>query len=511
MFQELNGKPQPLQLTFRNPPDNFFFMTWNWPLIRRVSMWVFLSGLVAMVALVVTMITSLPKKCNPSTQWYQGKLFYEIFPASFYSGKHQMEGDFKGISLKADYIMKLGVKSVRLNSIFNTSHYPRDYEDISSLVDIAPVLGNIQDFNIMVKLLKAKNISVILDLPVHPFVKKLTNKKAREHKNSTTVTPAIEFLRTEREQKVDLIEDAILYWIANGVDGFYIKGLENLANDPNLAQSLRRWKRIIERDRIIIVSKTFINSCPDNILDTVLKNVDLVDIKLDLSGGATSVTKQITTIQNSSLFSRPGMPWVHWSVGDVKSPRLADILHYGNATLGATLLQLMLPGTPSIFYGDEIGLHQIIDTELERQDIKHLYQLSMMPWPNYKPRILPWIYGGSSNGRFGQADIITKMVNIRSESPSIYMNSVYKEGLNKATAEVKYAENDLLVIQRWYPRRKAFVVACNMGKKHLTTDLSSLLYSGEVVVGPRVDSSFGTISFKDLSLWPGESVVIVLN
>lgn len=473
-------------------------------------MWMFLSGLVAMVAAVVMMIHSLPKKCNPPTQWYQGHLLYEIFPASFYSGKQQMEGDLKGISLKADYIVKLGAKGVRLNSIFSTSHYPRDYENVTTLTEIAPVLGSLQDFNIMVKLLNAKNISVILDLPIYPYVKRLSNKKSRDHKNSSSSIPTSEFLRIARSEEMDIIEDAILHWISNGVEGFYLKGLEHLVDDSNLAKSLQRWKSILGRDRIIIVSESFINACPKDMLDTVLKNVDLVDVKLDLLGGATSVKKQLASIQNGTLFSRPGMPWVQWSLGDVKSRRLANILHYGNATLGATLLQLMLPGTPSIFYGDEVGLHEIIDKENEKQDIRHLHQLSMMPWPNYKPRILPWIYGGESHVSFDQTEIITKMVNIRSVSPSIYMNSVYKEGVNKATAEVKYAENDLLVIQRWYPRRQAFVVAANMGSRHLSTDLSTLLYSGDVVVGPRVDSTAGSISFKDVSLWPGESVVIVL-
>lgn len=464
-----------------------------------------------MVATVVMMIYSLPKKCNPSTQWYQGHLLYEIFPASFYSGKQQMEGDFKGISLKVDYITKLGVKGVRLNSIFNTKHYPRDFEDVSSLTDIAPVLGSLQDFNIMVKLLKAKNISVILDLPVYPYVKKLSNKKIIESKNSSSSVITSEFLRTERELQLDVIEEAILHWTTNGVEGFYLKGLEYLVDDPNLSKSLQRWKSILGRDRILIVSLNFVNSCPIDKIETVLKNIDLVDVKLDLLEGAMSVKKQLASIQNGTLFAKPGMPWVQWSLGNVKSRRIANILHYGNATLGATLLQLMLPGTPSIFYGDEVGLHDIIDTDNERQDIKHLHQLNMMPWPNYKPRILPWIYGGDIHAKFDQAEAITKMVNLRSDSPSIYMNSVYKEGVNKATAEVKYAENDLLVIQRWYPRRKAFVVAANMGSRHLSADLSTLLYSGDVIVGPRVDSKPGTISFKDLSLWPGESVVIVLN
>ncbi|KAG5866079.1 hypothetical protein JTB14_006282 [Gonioctena quinquepunctata] len=508
--EDTNEKNEPLQLTFRNPPDNYFFMTWNWPVIRKISLWIFMSALVAMLALVVAMIYNLPKKCNPTTFWYQGNLLYEIFPASFYSGGQNMEGDFRGISLKADYIKELGARGVRLNSIFDSPNYPYDFENITSLIEIAPPLGTLKDFNSMAKHLNSKNISVILDLPVYPFVKKLVRKRVQ--KNETVSGPTVEFLRTERDEDLDIIEDAILFWISNGVNGFYFKGLEHLKDDPNLADSLRRWKRILGENRAIIVSEMFLNSAPPSVMSIILNNVDLVDVKLSLGNGVAEVSKKIGSLQNGTLFSKPGMPWIHWSLGNAHSKRLANTLSYGNATLGATLLQLMLPGTPSIFYGDEIGLQQIADAQGERQDIKHLHQLTMMPWQNQKMKVLPWIHGdGPVSASFEQKDLISKLVELRTQSPSIYMNSVYKEGSNKANAEVKYAKNQFLVIQRWYPRRNAYVVASNLGTKKLSTDLSTLLYTGEVVIGPRVDSLSGTISFKDISLWPGESVVVALN
>ncbi|CAH1154334.1 unnamed protein product [Phaedon cochleariae] len=506
-----NEKDQPLQLTFRNPPDNYFFMSWNWPLIRRISMWMFLSGLVAMVALVAAMIATLPKTCNPPTFWYQGNLLYEIFPASFYSRDQNMEGDFKGIAFKADYIKKLGARGVRLNSIFESNNYPHDFENVTSLTEIAKPLGSLRDFGGMVKRLNFMNISVILDLPIYPFVKKLAKRK-ESNKSESSSGPTVEFLRKARDDQLDAIEDAILFWTSNGVEGFYLKGLEYLSNDPNLANSLRRWKKILGENRAIIVSEHFINAVPQNLKQIVYNNVDLVDVKLHLESGATEVSKVINSLQNSTLFTTPGMPWVHWSLGNANSDRLANVLPYGNGTLGATLLQLMLPGTPSVFYGDELGIQQISDHQGEKQDIKHLHQLTMMPWPNQKMKMLPWIHGDDEVvGRYEQMEVISKMVALREQSPSIYMNSVYKQGGTKANAEVKYAQKQFLVVQRWYPRRKQYVVACNLGTKRLTTDLSTILYSGDVVVGPRPDSKYGAISFKDISLWPGESVVVVLK
>lgn len=41
------------------------FVYWNWKLIRQCSFFVFVSCVIAMVAVVVTMIYTLPKTCNP--------------------------------------------------------------------------------------------------------------------------------------------------------------------------------------------------------------------------------------------------------------------------------------------------------------------------------------------------------------------------------------------------------------------------------------------------------------
>lgn len=452
-----------------------------------------------MVALVVAMIYTLPKTCNPQTEWYQGNVFYEIFPASFYAD-NEMMGNLRGISKKADYFAKLGVKGVRLNPIFPTPDYPHDFENTTNLVGIQPNLGTLKDIKILVKTLKSKNISLILDLPVHPLVKRLSQRKAADTKNETNL-----------ESPKDIIGEAILHWVSYGVEGFYLKHLEYLVDDPNFVSSLRTWKKILGPDRIIIVSDAVINRAPKSILNIILNNVDLVDIKLDLMSGASAVTRQIGSLQNGTLFTKPGMPWIHWSLGNVNSRRLANILPYGNATLGATLLQLMLPGTPSIFYGDEIGLHEILDPDHEKQDIKHLHQLSMMPWQGQTLHMLNWIHSELVTPHYEQVKAVSKMVEIRETSPSIYMNSVYKEGVNKANAEVKYVDQEFLVVQRWYPRRKAYVVACNLGNVTLSADLSMLLYSGKIVVGPRADSVPGSISFKYVSLWPGESVVIELT
>lgn len=443
-----------------------------------------------MVALVIAMIAALPRKCNPPTQWYQGGVIYEIFPASFSDSNGDMIGDFIGITQRLDYLESLGIRAVRLNSIFATPNYPEDYRNFSSFKTIAKPLGTLEEFTLMSKNLHVRNISIVLDLHLDPV------------------------LRNNHQDSLNVVDEAIAYWLDYGVDGFYLKDVHHYVEREDFVQSLRNWKRLVGPDKAIMVNSKTLDAIPKKYLYVLLNNVDLIDIQLQIEAGAESVTHQIESALNGTLFSKSSMPWILWSLSDEDSVRLTNRLPMGNATLGATLLQLMLPGTPSVFYGDEIGLQQVYDPEGEREDLRHLHQFVVMEWEDRKfskSNVLPWMHGETTKKSFEQKKLVAKMINLRNDSPAVYINSVVKDGDSKASAQVKYAQRDLLVIQRWYPRRKSYVVVSNLGTTLISSDLSKLLYSGQVVVGPRPDSVSESILFDDVSLWPGESVVIALD
>lgn len=488
-------------------------------------MWTFMSVLVASFALVIATVVTLPRTCNPPVQWYQGSLMYEIFPASFQDTNNDGIGDLKGIAIKADYIKSLGVKAVRLNSIFPAEHYPEDFNNVTSLVQIHKTLGNIHDFSLLVYALHSRNISLVLDLPLYPVVRELKLSKLYLHNKNKTESLA-EYMKENEfinkaefldESDADPISEAIDYWIKQGVDGFYLKGLEHFVNSEHFGEAVRTWKLMVGPERALIINYNVLELTPDNAIDILLNRIDLVDVKLDLEASTTSIRNQIENILNGTLFSKAGVPWVHWSIGDVDTSRLASRLSHGNATLGATLLQLMLPGTQSLFYGDEVGLMDVSDPENEKEDVKHIHQLAVMAWgPHERPftsrDVLPWMHGRPTPSAFSQRKLLAQMVDLRDKSPAIYINTVLKDGIIKANAEVKYSTEGLIVIQRWYPRRNSFVIVTNLGKEKYSADLSKMYYGGRVVVGPRADiKSKENISFKDISLWPGESVVIELD
>lgn len=485
-----------------------------------------MSVLVTALALVVATVVTLPRVCNPPVEWYQGSLMYEIFPASFQDTNSDGIGDLKGIAQRADYIKSLGVRAVRLNSIFPAEHYPEDFNNVTSLLKIHKSLGTLNDFQLMVNALHSRNISVVLDLPLYPVVRELKLSKLYLYTKNKTESLA-EYMNHKEdyvnkavfldESDSEPISEAIDFWIRQDVDGFYLKGLEHFVGSEHFGDAVRNWKLMIGPERALIINYNVLDIAPENTIDILLNRIDLVDVKLDLEADTNSIRNQIESIQNGSLFSKAGVPWVHWSIGDVDTRRLASRLSHGNATLGAALLQLMLPGTQSLFYGDEVGLQDVSDPHNEREDLKHIHQLAVMSWgPNERQftsrDVLPWMHGLPTPSAFSQISLVAQMVELRDKSPAIYINTVTKDGVVKANAEVKYSEQGIMVIQRWYPRRNSFVVVTNLGREKFSADLSKMYYGGKVVVGPRADSkSHENISFKDISLWPGESVVIELD
>lgn len=129
-------------------------------------LWVVISGLVACLGAIIAMVATIPKSCNPDVPWYQGKVFYEIFPASFKDSNKDATGDLKGIIKQLDYLKALRVSAIRMNFIFQAHNYPDQYYNTTSLKDIDASIGVLDDFDKLVSAVHDSNMSVILDLPV---------------------------------------------------------------------------------------------------------------------------------------------------------------------------------------------------------------------------------------------------------------------------------------------------------------------------------------------------------
>ncbi|XP_046141397.1 neutral and basic amino acid transport protein rBAT-like isoform X2 [Osmia bicornis bicornis] len=572
---ENGGKPPlvGIQLVVPKPSKDYRFMKWNWPLIRKTCFWSLMSVLAGCTALVIGVIATMPRKCDPTVQWWQGSVFYEIFPASFQDSSKGGDGigDIRGIAMRLDYLKELGIRGIRLNSIFPAAHYPEYYSNIDNLTDLNEHLGTLDDFATLVRQVHRRNMSLLLDLPLYPFVKTLveddasvgkinkTEKAVRFERERRDVTdnddrddddPVLqEIIPTTPSMSVQAIREAlssipppldqsqqealfsnplkavtensvtiaIRTWLQRGVDGFYLKGLEHYVDEDSFASNLKHWKSILGSERILICHVDALNAAKSVAArNSILTRIDLLDVTLRVANGTKQIKRQVEDITRGVLFEKAGYPWVHWSIGGVDSARIASTISVKNATMAATLLGMMLPGTPSIFYGDEIG---IVDCECEdHKDLSHVHNLAPMYWEKNDGSdnkfasigVTAWLPEATKPLETSLMGTIAEMADLRSQTTPIYVKAVLKQNQVLANCDIRYADDEMIVIERWYPRRNSYVFVANLGNETQTKDLSFLYYGGHVVVGPTYRLN-RDVYFKELIIPPGEAFVIKLD
>lgn len=419
------------------------------------------------------------------------------------------------------YLQALGIGAVRLNSIFPSKNYPDHFQNVTTLMEVDDVLGGTKELRILADLLHARNMSLVLDLPIYPLLKQLNERVSDDIDDQTNTSSSITTSKTSDELNLsaltkinnepaeDIVSDAIRLWLSHGVDGFYIKGLENFADDPYLVENLRLWKSFLDNDQILIVTSQLIDKVDVNVATDILHIIDLVDVYVDVTKGAQNVARQIKTVIEGPL--KPGNgPYIQWSLGGVSERRISNEFTT-NISLAATLMELMLPGSPSIFYGDEIALQESHDPLGEHADTKHLHHLSAMAWntvPQFTSRdALPWIPKGAA-AEFHHMDYISDLIELREKSPSIYQNFIRKLDRNDPNTSVKYSRNDILILERSYPRRNTFVAISNFSQKKVALDLSAMFYSGEIMIGLAKGER---VLFSEFEIGPIETIIVRLD
>lgn len=387
-------------------------------------------------------------------------------------------------------------------------------------MNISKELGTMEDMKYLVAELHSKNISLILDLPLYPLYTRLEPSTAPVMNNATRVINnnnnnandmgSEEYRRVERSI-IDNngITNVMRFWLAHGIDGFYLKGLENFADDEYLMENMREWKYVLGKDRIMIVNESLIESVSEDVADEILQCIDLVDIFLDITNGTQSIEHRVIKILNGKLKPSENGPWIHWSLNGIEKRRMATAINQ-NASLAGLLMELMLPGTSNIFYGDELSMGNVHDPLNEHAETKHLHHLPTMSFTDKftNSQVLPWL-PKSYLFSYEHFDYVMDACALRKITPALYMNSVNKDG-NAAhgNTHIRANKDDLLIIERTYPRRNTIVSITNFGSENLSLDISAFYYSGELVLGPAKKSK---VFFNNFKIGALETIIVKLD
>ena len=94
---------------------------------------------------------------------FAGKVVYQIYPKSFYDSNGDGIGDLAGVTVRLDYLARLGVDYLWLTPFFVSPQRDNGY-DIADYRSIDPVFGTMDDFEELVAAARARGIGIMLDM-----------------------------------------------------------------------------------------------------------------------------------------------------------------------------------------------------------------------------------------------------------------------------------------------------------------------------------------------------------
>ncbi|CAF3638772.1 unnamed protein product [Rotaria sp. Silwood1] len=207
-----------------------------------------------------------------NNDWWHNSVVYQIYPRSFFDSNGDGIGDINGITMKLDYIKKLGVDIIWLSSICDSPNYDNGY-DVRDYYKIMSEFGTMNDFDIMLKEMKKRQLKLIIDLSMnhtsdeHPWFIESKKSKDNPYRNFYHWAPGHDgkapnqwgacfggpawtydiitgeyYLHTFTTKQPDLNWDNSMvrnemykimhWWLAKGVDGFRLNVINFLSKTP---------------------------------------------------------------------------------------------------------------------------------------------------------------------------------------------------------------------------------------------------------------------------------------
>lgn len=346
--------------------------------------------------------------------WAKTAVFYEIFVRNFYDSDGNGIGDFKGIEEKIPYLKELGVDAVWLMPMMEATKY-HGY-DVVDYRSVEQDYGTMEDFESLVKACHDNDIRIIIDFVVnHTSIENAWFQDAIYNDNSPyrdyyfiydskkEVPKGMGNMKKHAEtgkyfyanydfimpdlnysnQKVrDEIKDIAGFWLDKGIDGFRLDGSKEIDVDANITHSW--WKEfsnyVAEKNpAAFVVGENWIDgygtlapyysdmiSSFDFPLCYAIEKVALgnvTDILTPLLKGRTKFEKAANAQDSASSMMIDSTMIGNHDINRIYR-RMKE--NKGRTKLAAAL-QFTLPGTPFIYYGEELGQNSSSSDQSKRE------------------------------------------------------------------------------------------------------------------------------------------------
>ena len=350
---------------------------------------------------------TLPVMADPINDNY--RTFYQIFVGSFSDSNSDGIGDLRGIINRMDYLndgninsgKSLGVQGIWLSPIFSSPSYHK--YDAKDYYQVDWRFGTEETLKELIELCHERNVKIILDLAINHSSSQhewfLQFKEAR--KNGDTENPYYDYYScvTEAEkvggvtyQKIAGVDcwfecnfssempelnydnpevynamlDVAKYYLDLGVDGFRFDAIKYIYYGDT-ARSVEFWERYMADLRAYAPEIYCVGECWSgeseilayygamNCFNFAMSQAEGVAASAAKGFSIAKFTNYVEAYQNKILEANPeGMAMSFLSNHDMDRIGGAFILE-SNMRMAANLY-LLSPGSPVIYYGEEIGM-----------------------------------------------------------------------------------------------------------------------------------------------------------
>ncbi|VDK51744.1 unnamed protein product [Anisakis simplex] len=414
---------------YKNDP---FWRTLRW--ILFVLFWLLWILMFLAAILIVALSPGCAVKVAPS--WWQSATAYHIWTPSFQDSDGNGLGDLNGAVDRLENIRRLGVSAIWASPLLLSDGFSdaiRDFRAIDSK------LGVNADGDKFIQAVHDKGMRVVMSIPVsitsneHDWFIRSSKASLPENANysgyyhwrSSGVEPYMSEFRNTSVYYIHYANkpnwpmlnwqnsalrqemfDVFSYWIDKGVDGFHLNDIEYLArisngsapNWPAIYDVLRDIKDHIEtyanKSETASGKKIIIYASRDNAKENDKKQLaasgldSVINYELGMVGKANqicysnedSIAGCVHELLSDVLAFHKDNDQVipMWEFGSPSLPRLTSRVQSAKQAEMLTMLQLLLPGTNSFYYGEEIGMHDL------RNDSATPPQRGAMQWDDSK-------------------------------------------------------------------------------------------------------------------------------
>jgi alpha-glucosidase len=349
--------------------------------------------------------------------WWRRGVIYQVYPRSFQDADGDGVGDLAGVRGRLPYLARLGVDAVWLSPFYRSPMADFGY-DVSDHCDVDPRFGTLADWDELAAAAHRLGLRLILDYVPnhtsieHPWFRDPAKRDWYLWREGAPDAPPTNWVSNfggsawtwddERgawyyhaylPEQPDLnwrnpeLREAMLgvlrFWVERGADGFRIDALRQCIKDdgwrdnpPNPA-----WREGEDPYAALIPQYT---TDRDEVLELVGLMRDAVGPERALIGELYLPIERLVRYygagldlpSNFHLISTPwtaeaigthvgayeaALPpaaWPNYALGNHDRPRIATRVGAAQARVAAVLL-MTLRGTPTLYYGDELGLRDV--------------------------------------------------------------------------------------------------------------------------------------------------------